>query len=150
MDFLSFHFTLAHEWGGISLKISPQEHHRISAFFYVYQLLHYFGQSEKFWGLNSQDAYAGVHHRENSWSSSFVFGGITAQCRYSAQCVGTTRWASRVLQLGGVESRLLDIWFNISIISKHKFQPTCCKKITDKGINANLLCFLLSLKHISL
>lgn len=40
------------------------------------------------------------------------------------------RWASRALQLGGVESKLPIMWLNIPIINNHRFQPTCCKQKT--------------------
>lgn len=34
---------------------------------YIYQLLHYSGQSGKFWVLNSQSTYAGARHQESAW-----------------------------------------------------------------------------------
>lgn len=90
----------------------------MSAFFYVYLLLHYFGQSEKYKVLTLVSMT-----RRIPGCSSFIFG-----CKYSPHCTGITRWASRALQLGGVESRLPDVRFNIPIINKHKFQLTAVKK----------------------
>lgn len=42
-------------------------------------------------------------------SSCFIFRCTTAQRKFSAHCVRATGWASRALQLGGVESMLPDI-----------------------------------------
>lgn len=82
MEFLSFidHFTLVHECGGIFLRICQQEHPRMSAFFCVYLLLHYFGQSEKY----KVPTLVSIT-RKISGCSSFTFGYITTWCKYSAR-----------------------------------------------------------------
>lgn len=123
MDFLSFidHFTLVHECGGISLRICQQDHSTMSAFFLCVSVVALFWSAWKI-----QGAYTGVHHQENSWLQLLHlwvhYNVVQVHCQ--------SRWASRALQLGGVESKLPIMWLNIPIIINHKFQPTCCKQKT--------------------
>lgn len=112
-------------------------------YIYIYQLLHHSGQSGKFWGLNSQSTTLVPITRRVPGSSSFTFGCIAAQHKVPCTPCCSHKMGQQSLTTGRCwvkASRHNDLRHLSS--ASTSFNPPAVKRITDKGINANLFMLL--------